>query len=369
MSETIDEKVLSQYQMVKRLGKGSYGIVWKATNKLTSETVAVKKCFDCFQNSTDSQRTFREISLLEQLNGHPNILRLYDVLQSQSGRDLYIVCEYMETDLSAVIKANMLEPIHVRYVTYQLLSAMKFMHSVNVVHRDIKPANILIDSDCRVKVCDFGLARILNKGCTNVLTGYVATRWYRAPELLLGGTQYGCPVDLWAMGVILAEMLVGKPMFPGTSTVDQLERIIQVTGWPAAENAPTESSSWQGLIARCNPRLAVHPLCESIPKASVDALDLIRQLLQFDPAERTTADQAIHHSLLCEFRTGDEVDCMQPVLMAVDDNVKLRPEEYQCVLYEELRRTKSERDAHFGSVMNGVLQDAQNVTRALNAGA
>jgi mitogen-activated protein kinase 15 len=202
MSDSLEDSVLRKYRVVKRLGKGSYGVVWKAQDRGSHETVAIKKCFDCFQNSTDSQRTFREICLLQQLTSHPNIVKLYEVIPAASGTDLYMICEFMEADLGAVTRAGVLEPVHVQYIAYQLLCALKYMHSASVIHRDIKPANVLLDADCRVKLCDFGLARILNPGRLNTLTGYVATRWYRAPEILLKSSNYSFPVDVWAVAVL-----------------------------------------------------------------------------------------------------------------------------------------------------------------------
>ena len=342
MSEEVDEGICRTYKLVKRLGKGSYGVVWRATDRETNEEVAIKKCFACFQNGTDSQRTFREISLLQALNGHPNIVQLFEVVPSSSGKDIYIVCEYMETDLSAVIRAGLLEPVHVRYVAYQVFSAIKYMHSAGVVHRDIKPANVLIDGDCRVKICDFGLARLLTTKDT--LTSYVATRWYRAPELLLSSTQYGFPVDVWAAGVIVGEMLNGSPLFPGTSTLNQLERIIQVTGWPTAETSR--------LMSQVSSRVEVKPLCELLPRASVDALDFIRILLPFEPERRATATEAISHPFLIEFRNGNEPDCRHSISMAVDDNLKLRPEQYQSILYRELERRHHDQEAIFHSLVD-----------------
>lgn len=133
-----------------------------------------------------------------------------------------------ETDLHAVIRANILEEIHKKYIVYQLVKALKFMHSADLLHRDIKPSNLLLNSDCHVKLCDFGLCRNIAEtaGPQPHLTDYVATRWYRAPEILLGSPRYTKGVDMWAVGCILGEMLSGKPTFPGTSTMNQVRRNI-----------------------------------------------------------------------------------------------------------------------------------------------
>jgi mitogen-activated protein kinase 15 len=145
------------------IGKGAYGIVWKAIDKRTKEIVALKKNFDAFQNATDAQRTFREIIFLQELTGHENIIRLQNVIRAENDRDIYLVFDFMDTDLHAVIRANILEDIHKQYIIYQCLKCLKYMHSANLLHRDLKPSNLLLNSECHVKVADFGLARSLDK--------------------------------------------------------------------------------------------------------------------------------------------------------------------------------------------------------------
>ena len=156
--------------------------------KRSHNVVALKKCFDAFRNSTDAQRTFREIMYLQKLSGHENIIRLQHIIKAENDRDIYLTFDHMETDLHAVIRAAILEDIHKKYIIYQLLKALKYMHSGDLLHRDIKPSNLLLNSDCHVKLCDFGLCRSVAEveGPSPVLTDYVATRWYRAPEILLG---------------------------------------------------------------------------------------------------------------------------------------------------------------------------------------
>eukprot|EP01026_Neomeris_dumetosa_P049744 TRINITY_DN4354_c0_g1_i1.p2 TRINITY_DN4354_c0_g1~~TRINITY_DN4354_c0_g1_i1.p2 ORF type:complete len:244 (+),score=27.02 TRINITY_DN4354_c0_g1_i1:277-1008(+) len=232
MSEDIDKRVLRKYEIQQKLGKGAYGVVWKALNKKTKEVVAVKKIYDAFLNQVDAQRTFREIMFLQELNGQENIITLLKVLKAENDKDIYLVFEYMDTDLHAVVRAGILEDVHKKYIMYQLFKALKYMHTGQLLHRDIKPSNLLLNSECMVKLADFGLARSIAQlnqyeQTNRIMTDYVATRWYRAPEILLGSQNYTFGVDMWSCGCILGELLMGKPIFPGNSTMNQLDRIIE----------------------------------------------------------------------------------------------------------------------------------------------
>eukprot|EP00442_Polarella_glacialis_P009510 CAMPEP_0115080124 /NCGR_PEP_ID=MMETSP0227-20121206/18504_1 /TAXON_ID=89957 /ORGANISM="Polarella glacialis, Strain CCMP 1383" /LENGTH=482 /DNA_ID=CAMNT_0002467733 /DNA_START=89 /DNA_END=1537 /DNA_ORIENTATION=- len=352
MSEEIDRHVLRKYEIVQKLGRGAYGIVWKAIDKKTREVVALKKCFDAFQNATDAQRTFREIMFLQELNGHENIIRLLNVLKADNDQDIYLICDYMESDLHAVIRANILEEIHKQYIIYQLLKSLKFMHSGQMLHRDIKPSNILLNSDCQVKVCDFGLARSVVQQQDNaqnpVLTDYVATRWYRAPEILLGSTSYTKGVDLWSVGCILGELLSGKPIFPGTSTMNQLDRIMEVTGRPTPEDVDAIKSPFAATMLESLPMSRARPLNEMFPSASVEALDLIRLCLQFNPTKRVSAKEALRHPYVVQFHNPeDEFDCDRTIRIPIDDNTKLTVQDYRERLYNEvLKKKKEQRRSH-----------------------
>ena len=152
MSTDVDKHVLRKYDTGKVLGKGAYGIVWLATNKKTKEVVALKKIFDAFQNATDAQRTYREVIFLKQMFVHENVVKLHNVYKADNDRDLYLVFEYMETDLHAVIRANILTEVHKQYILYQSFKALKYMHSADLVHRDMKPANLLLNAECLMKV-------------------------------------------------------------------------------------------------------------------------------------------------------------------------------------------------------------------------
>lgn len=172
-----------------------------------------------------------------------------------------------------------MEEIHKKYIIYQLLKSLKYMHTAELLHRDIKPSNLLLNSDCHTKLCDFGLCRSVAEisGPNPVLTDYVATRWYRAPEILLGSTRYAKSVDMWAVGCIVAEMATGRPAFPGTSTMNQLERILDVTGPPSQDDIESIKSPFANTMLESLPTPKQKPLEELFPKASPEALDLIKQ--------------------------------------------------------------------------------------------
>lgn len=160
MSAEVEQAVLDRYTLEERIGKGAYGVVYQATDKTSGEVIALKQCFEAFRNATDAQRTFREVSYLTQLIGkHENIVQLKHVIMGGNGRELYLVFDMMEADLYQTNKASILLDVHKQFIIYQVLKAIKFIHSAGLLHRDIKPSNILLNSDCKVKLCDFGLCR------------------------------------------------------------------------------------------------------------------------------------------------------------------------------------------------------------------
>ena len=349
MCVCVDKHVVRKYKVVQKLGKGAYGIVWKVIDRKTQKILALKKIFDAFQNSTDAQRTFREIMFLQELNGHANIIRLVNVLKADNDRDIYLVFDYMETDLHAVIRANILEPIHKQYLMYQLLKALKYMHSGKVIHRDMKPSNLLLNSECELKVADFGLARSVaspeSEGVTqHVLTVYVATRWYRAPEILLGSSMYTSGVDMWSLGCILGELLGGKPLFPGSSTMNQLTKIVEVIGRPTQEDLDAIESPFARTMLDRLPPVPQKTLADLFPRAPYDALDLMRRLLQFNPNARISAADALTHPYVANFHNEqDEPVLDHNVIIPIDDNTKYSIQEYRDKLYKEITRSKGRR--------------------------
>ena len=347
MSEEIESHILKRYELLKKQGKGAYGVVYKAMDKKTKEIVALKKNFDAFQNVTDSKRTYREITLLQELNGHDNIIKLLNVIKAENEKDIYLIFEFMETDLHTVIRSNILEPIHKQFVMYQLLKALKFIHSAGIVHRDLKPSNVLINSDACIKVCDFGLARSVMSltGKDIIMTDYVATRWYRAPEVLLGSTKYNSQADMWSVGCIFGELLNGKPMFPGTSTLNQLNKILEVTGKPNKEDILSiQSELAQNMLENIN-NIKQKNLKNLFPKATAIELDLLGRLLQFNPNKRINVLEALEHPYVADFHeqyAESEIPCEKPIKLDINDKTKYTVKEYKQKLFDDLLKRKKE---------------------------
>lgn len=346
----IDKHILERFNVNQMLGKGAYGIVWKCEEKTTGEVIALKKIFGAFQNATDAQRTFREIIFLQGLADHENIITLLDVINAENDKDIYLVFEYMETDLHAVIRANILEDVHKRYIIYQLLKALKYMHSGAVIHRDLKPSNLLLNSECLVKVADFGLARSIEfkeEEQTQVLTDYVATRWYRAPEILLGSTDYTKGVDMWSVGCILGELMLGKPIFPGNSTMNQLERVMEYTGRPNKADLEAINSPYaETMLDTLSPdNVEVQSWTSLFPSAETDTIDLLTQLLQFNPNKRINVEESLCHAYVEQFHVGneeDEITCDKKINIPINDNKKLGVAAYRNELYQNVIKVQQD---------------------------
>jgi len=244
-----------------------------------------------------------------------------------------------------------LQDVHKQYIVWQSLKALKYMHSAKLLHRDMKPSNLLLNSECLMKVADFGLARSLLHGevagtdaSNPILTDYVATRWYRAPEILLGSTRYGKAVDMWSLGCIFGEMLGGKPVFPGTSTLNQLEKICEVVGSPSEQQIDAMDSPFAKtmLDSLQQPDGGVGKGWPSLyPNASPVALDLLDKLMQFDPNQRMSASEGLKHEYCAQFHDAhSEETAKESVQIEIDDNDKKSTSIYRDKLYATMMDKK-----------------------------
>ncbi|KAE9387238.1 Pkinase-domain-containing protein [Gymnopus androsaceus JB14] len=310
--------VEKRWKLVREMGSGAYGVVISAADEISGETVAIKLVTRVFEKVQLAKRALREIVLLRHFASHENITGLIDVdAISPDFNEMYIFMEPMEADLHQIIKSGQqLTNEHTQYFLYQILPGMKYIHSAKVIHRDLKPGNLLVNSDCELKICDFGLSRGFDAEPdenASHLTEYVATRWYRAPEIMLAFRRYNTAIDVWSIGCIFAELLMGKPLFKGKDYVDQLNKILNVLGSPDDAVIAKIGSDKAQAYVRSLPLKITVPLKKIIPHADSQALDLLKRMLSFDPDERITVTEALEHPWLSSYHDiTDEPECAQP---------------------------------------------------------
>jgi len=293
---------MNKYEILGVVGEGAYGVVLKCRHKESNETVAIKKFKDSEENEEVKRTTIRELKVLRMLK-QENIVELKEAFRRRG--KLYLVFEYVEKNILELLEElpNGVPQLKLRNYIYQLIKAIQWCHVNNVIHRDIKPENLLISKNDVLKLCDFGFARAITGSGTAQYTDYVATRWYRAPELLLGG-GYGKAVDIWSIGCILGELSDGQPVFPGESEIDQLYVIQKIIG-----PLPPE----QMHLFNLNPRFrglkfptAIKPLTlrqkyqHSMPS---DLVEFLEWTLRLEARKRPTIDQCANHVAFQILRT------------------------------------------------------------------
>ncbi|CAJ1033481.1 Protein kinase domain/Protein tyrosine kinase/Lipopolysaccharide kinase (Kdo/WaaP) family, putative [Leishmania lindenbergi] len=291
-----------RYRLERIIGAGSYGIVIRARDiKSDNCLVAIKRVNkEIFDEVVLAKRILREIKLLAHFNDD-NIIGLRNILTPEDPENFehfYIVMDIMETDLKQVLRSGQeLTEAHIQFFIYQVLRALHIIHSAGVIHRDITPANILVNTNCDLKICDFGLAKEENDQ-GEYMTDYVTMRWYRAPELVMEGKDYSVQIDVWGIGCILGELLGSRPLFQGKDRVNQLDKIVDLIGTPSDEDISSVGSAAAQKYLKKKGYRPRPDWRQRYPNASVEALDLLRRMLVFNPKQRITVLQAMRHPFL-----------------------------------------------------------------------
>lgn len=331
--------VAPRYKNLQYIGEGAYGMVCSATDVSTGDRVAIKK-ISPFEHQTYCQRTLREIKILARIQ-HENVIDIKNIIKQKSLeelRDVYIVQGLMETDLFKLLKTQKITNDHTCYFTYQILRGLKYIHSANVIHRDLKPSNILLNTNCDLKICDFGLARVADptQNHAAIYTEYVATRWYRAPEIMLNSKAYTISIDVWSVGCIMAEMLGNRPLFPGKHYLNQLSLILNVVGTPSPEDMRCIFNEKARLYVETLPKQKKVPWKQLYPQAQEQALELLDKLLSFNPDKRLPVEEALAHPYLQQYYDPtDEPVAEQPFSFdtEIDD---LPKEELKALIWKEM---------------------------------
>uniref|UniRef100_A0A4W6C7E5 mitogen-activated protein kinase n=1 Tax=Lates calcarifer TaxID=8187 RepID=A0A4W6C7E5_LATCA len=350
LNKTVWE-VPERYQNLSPVGSGAYGSVCSAYDVKTGLKVAVKKLSRPFQSIIHAKRTYRELRLLKHMK-HENVIGLLDVFTPATSleefNDVYLVTHLMGADLNNIVKCQKLTDDHVQFLIYQILRGLKYIHSADIIHRDLKPSNLAVNEDCELKVrssqlktmftvydlvrCSlkyvvplilllfyehvplsvrswtFGLARHTD----DEMTGYVATRWYRAPEIMLNWMHYNMTVDIWSVGCIMAELLTGRTLFPGTDHINQLQQIMRLTGTPPASLISRMPSHEARNYINSLQHMPKRNFADVFIGANPLAVDLLEKMLVLDTDKRITASEALAHPYFAQYHDPDDEPEAEP---------------------------------------------------------
>ncbi|KAL5017645.1 hypothetical protein ScPMuIL_007234 [Solemya velum] len=288
------------------IGYGAFGVVWSVTDPRDGKRVALKKMPNVFQNLVSCKRVYRELRMLCHFK-HDNVLSALDILQPPHldfFQEVYVLTELMQSDLHKIIVSPQpLTSDHVKVFLYQILRGLKYLHASRVLHRDIKPGNLLVNSNCVLKICDFGLARIEEPDESIHMTQEVVTQYYRAPEILMGAKHYDSAVDIWSVGCIFAELLSRRILFQAQSPIQQLDLITDLLGSPKLDEMRTACEGAKAHILRQPHKpTSLAALYTLSNQATHEAVHLLCRMLVLNPDKRITAPDALAHPFLDEGR-------------------------------------------------------------------
>uniref|UniRef100_A0A8C6UUB0 mitogen-activated protein kinase n=1 Tax=Neogobius melanostomus TaxID=47308 RepID=A0A8C6UUB0_9GOBI len=307
LNKTVWE-VPRRYENLSPVGSGAYGSVCSTYDVKTGLKVAVKKLSRPFQSIIHAKRTYRELRLLKHMK-HENV-------------SLYLVTHLMGADLNNIVKCQKLTDDHVQFLIYQILRGLK----------DLKPSNLAVNEDCELKILDFGLARHTD----DEMTGYVATRWYRAPEIMLNWMHYNMTVDIWSVGCIMAELLTGRTLFPGTDHINQLQQIMRLTGTPPASlisRMPShEARNYINSLPYMPKRNFADVFIGANPWVTVD---LLEKMLVLDTDKRITASEALAHPYFAQYHDPEDEPEAEPYDQSFESR-ELEIDEWKRLTYEEV---------------------------------
>jgi len=375
-------KVPARYEVRQLLGNGAYGNVCEAKDREKKRRVAIKQTKHLLDDLIDAKRILREIAILSKLN-HKHIVQLYDVIVPHDlvkFNELYMVLEICDSDLKKLCRADVnLNRLHVTSLLYNLLVGLNYLHSAGIWHRDLKPANCLVNEDCCVKICDFGLSRALGEShCMNGdekelgekrhLTGHVVTRWYRAPELILLQENYTEAIDVWSVACIYTEllgMLEGTkydhrgPLFPGQTcfplspheahkndtkyytkgTRDQLSMICNLIGTPSDEDIEQIGGTDAQQYMRCFGKRAGTGVKKKFGSLDSVGSDLLEQMLIFNPSKRISVNKALEHALFQNMRDRKlETTADATITLDFEKKEELDEKELRALFLQEVRK-------------------------------
>ncbi|MBN3301909.1 mitogen-activated protein kinase 11 isoform X2 [Amia ocellicauda] len=337
LNKTVWE-VPERYQNLTPVGSGAYGSVCSAYDVRLRQKVAVKKLSRPFQSLIHSRRSYRELRLLKHIK-HENVIGLLDVFSPATSledfNEVYLVTNLMGADLNNIVKFQRLTDEHVQFLIYQLLRGLKYIHSAGLIHRDLKPSNVAVNEDCELRILDFGLARQTD----DEMTGYVATRWYRAPEIMLNWMHYTQTVDIWSVGCIMGELIKGKVLFPGNDYIDQLKRIMEVVGTPSQELLKKISSEHAQKYIQSLPYMPQQDLEKIFRGANPLAVDLLKRMLLLDCDSRVTAAEALAHPYFSQYHDPEDEPEAPPYDQTPESKDRTL-EEWKELVFEEMNSFK-----------------------------